>query len=456
MKVMIIAHGHPSLSPGGGERAAYALFEHLKGRQEIENPIFVARSDQETIGHSAPLGAFRGRDNEILASPMPCHSFTHRTEDYALLEKIVFDLLDRYSPDVVHVHHFVFWGVELFEILRKRGVKVLLTLHEYMAMCHRQGQMLKTNGRLCSFAAAAECSACFPEFSSGHFFLRERIIKAFLECVDHFISPSRFLADRYVTWGIPKHRISVIENPLSPDILCQAADLLNSSERRIGPVGGGADGKLAIAAASPEESYRIRIGFFGQINPYKGLDVLFEAISLLSDDERRRIFVGLHGAKLESQSEEFRARFSSLLEKVADSVVLHGAYDNGSVLSLMRQYDWVVVPSIWWENSPVVIQEAQLIGKPLLCSRIGGIEEKAAGRDDVLLFEAGNPVDLADRLRNLAMPAGTAATPAGHDAKAFVDTIVGCYANGVSAEQSRPRRTTKGRAAAVRAKGSRF
>jgi glycosyltransferase involved in cell wall biosynthesis len=456
VKVMIIAHGHPSLSPGGGERAAYALFEHLKGRQEIENPIFVARSGHESIGHSAPLGAFRGRDNEILASPMPCHSFTHRTEDYALLEKIVFDLIDRYSPDVVHVHHFVFWGVELFEILRKRGVTILLTLHEYMAICHRHGQMLKTNGRLCSIATAAECSACFPEYPPGHFFLRERIIKAFLEYVDHFISPSRFLADRYATWGIPKHKISVIENPLSPDLLDQAAGLLNPSEERIDLGDSGIDRKAAIIGASPKESYRIRIGFFGQINPYKGLDVLFEAISLLSADERQRIFVGLHGARLESQNEEFRTRFSSLLEKVADSVVLHGPYDNGSVLSLMHQYDWIVVPSIWWENSPVVIQEALLIGKPILCSRIGGIEEKAAGHDNVLLFEAGNAVDLAYKLRKLATPSATVAIPGGHDAKAYVDTILKCYGSGAPAEQIRPRRTTRVRSAAARSKGARF
>src|ERR1700733_12846962 len=102
MKVMIIAHGHPTLSPGGGERAAYALFEHLKRRKEVEKSVFVARSEPGSIGHSAPLGAFRGRDNEILAAPMPCHSFTHRTEDYGALERILFDLLDRYTPDIVH------------------------------------------------------------------------------------------------------------------------------------------------------------------------------------------------------------------------------------------------------------------------------------------------------------------------------------------------------------------
>ena len=67
----------------------------------------------------------------------------------------------------------------------------------------RQGQMLKTNGRLCTVSSPAECAACFPDFTPGKFFLREKMFKAFFGFVDHFISPSRFLADRYIAWGVP-------------------------------------------------------------------------------------------------------------------------------------------------------------------------------------------------------------------------------------------------------------
>jgi glycosyltransferase involved in cell wall biosynthesis len=64
--------------------------------------------------------------------------------------------------------------------------------------------------------------------------------------------------------------------------------------------------------------------------------------------------------------------------------------------------DAVIVPSIWWENSPVVIQEAFSCGKPVICSNIGGMAEKVRDGIDGLHFEAGRPQHLARLLANLA------------------------------------------------------
>ena len=46
----------------------------------------------------------------------------------------------------------------------------------------------------------------------------------------------------------------------------------------------------------------------------------------------------------------------------------------------MRQADWIVVPSIWWENAPLVILEARAAGRPVICSGIGGMAENGRGR----------------------------------------------------------------------------
>ena len=62
----------------------------------------------------------------------------------------------------------------------------------------------------------------------------------------------------------------------------------------------------------------------------------------------------------------------------------------------MAQVDWVVVPSIWWENSPLVIQEAFLHGRPVICSDIGGMAEKVDDGVNGLHFaKVGSPQDLA-------------------------------------------------------------
>ena len=56
----------------------------------------------------------------------------------------------------------------------------------------------------------------------------------------------------------------------------------------------------------------------------------------------------------------------------------------------MAEIDWVVVPSIWWENSPLVIQEAFLHGRPVICSDIGGMAEKVRHGVDGLHFRVGD------------------------------------------------------------------
>jgi glycosyltransferase involved in cell wall biosynthesis len=64
----------------------------------------------------------------------------------------------------------------------------------------------------------------------------------------------------------------------------------------------------------------------------------------------------------------------------------------------MRLADWVVVPSVWWENSPVVIQEAFFHGRPVIAADIGGMAEKVRDGIDGLHFHARSAEDLADRL----------------------------------------------------------
>jgi glycosyltransferase involved in cell wall biosynthesis len=75
----------------------------------------------------------------------------------------------------------------------------------------------------------------------------------------------------------------------------------------------------------------------------------------------------------------------------------------------MRAVGWVVVPSIWWENSPVVIQEARRAGTPLIVSDIGGMAEKTLPEVDGLHFKRGSPVDLARTMLDAAQPARRAA-----------------------------------------------
>ena len=69
----------------------------------------------------------------------------------------------------------------------------------------------------------------------------------------------------------------------------------------------------------------------------------------------------------------------------------------------MSEIDWVLVPSVWWENSPLVIQEAFQHGRPVICSDIGGMAEQVRNGVDGLHFRVGDPASLAETIERAAM-----------------------------------------------------
>ncbi len=71
----------------------------------------------------------------------------------------------------------------------------------------------------------------------------------------------------------------------------------------------------------------------------------------------------------------------------------------------MATVDWVVVPSIWWENAPLVIQEAFHHKRPVICSGIGGMAESVRDGVDGLWFRAGDAVHLSQQMEAALDPA---------------------------------------------------
>jgi glycosyltransferase involved in cell wall biosynthesis len=130
---------------------------------------------------------------------------------------------------------------------------------------------------------------------------------------------------------------------------------------------------------------------------FKGVDVLLEAMARLGE-RGSAARLRLHGANLELERPDFQERIDSLLAATAANVTVVGRYDYEQLPELMSEVDWVVVPSIWWENSPLVIQEAFSYRRPVICSDIGGMAEKVQDGVTGLHFRAGDATALADTI----------------------------------------------------------
>jgi glycosyltransferase involved in cell wall biosynthesis len=76
-----------------------------------------------------------------------------------------------------------------------------------------------------------------------------------------------------------------------------------------------------------------------------------------------------------------------------------GGFNNSQLAEVFSEIDILIFPSIWFENSPITIQEAFCSMTPVIASRIGGIPELIRDREDGLLFEPGNPNDLYEKMK---------------------------------------------------------
>ncbi|WP_237064727.1 glycosyltransferase family 4 protein [Microbulbifer guangxiensis] len=371
-RILVVSHGHPDFNKGGAEVAAYNLFKEL--RRHCHDAYFLART--ELLPHGGAAFSQRKDSREILFHTKMDDGFLFSSLKTKHLWGDLRELLLKIKPDVVHFHHYFQIGIEAIEVVRKTlpNTRIILTLHEYLAICHNNGLMYKTNDKLCYQYTPRDCNNCFPDKSPGDFFLREQYFKNIFRRVDHFVSPSRFLKNRYVDWGVSEKAISVIENgqPKPEGIIARE----NSVER--------------------SSSGKIKLAFFGQVNPYKGIDVLLSAIASLGKKYRERLVVEIHGANFNNQRGEYQEKIKRLLRRTRDVVTFCGSYESHELPRLLSGTDWVVIPSIWWENSPMVIQEAFTARVPIITSDIGGMAEKIKDEVDGLHFRAGKHQDLAE------------------------------------------------------------
>ena len=377
LRVLMASHSHPEVSNGGAEIAAFELFRGLQARGDCEAWFLgcdrSAGGDRPGTVLSQP---FSDREYLYCTGEFDWFKFANRDQRFPAEIRALFREL---QPDVVHFHHHINFGVEVFQHLKLElpACRILLTLHEYLAICNHFGQMVtKQHLNLCYQSSPSRCQRCFPEFGKSDFFLRQRYIERFFGLVDGFISPSRFLAERYIAWGIPAERITVMENLMPAEPTAAAPAVIP------------ADGPL-------------RIGFFGQISALKGINVLFDAAEALAAQGFDAVAFEIFG-DYRGQPPEFQADFLQRLAKAGGNVRFHGPYDRVRVDQLMQSVHAVLVPSIWWENSPVVIQEALRNRRPVICSDIGGMAEKVRDGIDGFHFPVGSAMALTGLLRQLA------------------------------------------------------
>ena len=374
LRVLFVVHNHPRIRPGGAE--AYALELHRELNQtDGFSSMLLARAELDPGYRPGGMNPLPDAENDLLFYTSG-GSFDHffgrsraRGATAARFSAFLADAAQMLSTSSTRCFSDMTWFAP-----RGQRCQASRSFSLSTSSYRSATTMGKWSGsRTATFAWRRQprrCNECFPQLSTGHFALRKRFIHRQLDCVDRFIAPSKFIRDRYVDWGIPSEKITVEEYGRRP--------MRETGDERIAPS-------------------RSILGFFGQITQFKGVDVLLRAMAILAE-RGSPAHLRLHGANLEMQVPAFQYEIARLLEQTRANVTVVGQYNHGQLAELMKLVDWVVVPSIWWENSPLVIQEAFGHRRPVICSNIGGMAEKVEDGVTGCHFSVGDPQSLAETI----------------------------------------------------------
>ncbi|WP_206930572.1 glycosyltransferase [Roseococcus thiosulfatophilus] len=381
-RILFVSVFHPELVRGGAQQTAYELF--LGARKAGLDAIFLASCEPNIAPALFKPGAivtgFDGRPNEYL---FLSDSFEHGWYRNVNIRALTWfaEFLRDMKPDVVHFHHFMTIGLDMFLLARRvlPDAKLVLTLHEFLAICKADGHMVRRNDRtLCQKASPVRCHQCFPDISPEMFQLREDWVRHAMSVFDAFIAPTDFVRRRYLSWGLPDEKLHVVTNA--------QADYSHQDFR-------------VPFLRQTQSHVPNRFGFFGQLVDNKGLGVVFDALELYAKTYTDPITLDISGANLNYASEKFRERFNSFLAEAKSlepliKITYHGSYSMADLPTRMSRIDWVIVPSVWWEIFALVLSEAYMFRRPPVVSNIGGVGERVRHDIDGLLFDVGDATSL--------------------------------------------------------------
>lgn len=235
---------------------------------------------------------------------------------------------------------------------------------------------------------------------------RNQLFLKYLNMIDLLISPSRFLLEQFRARGLLKQKSVQVKNGIDTQV---------------------------FKNLPKTHSQKIRFCYIGQIVEHKGPDIFLHSVALLSRQEREQIAVKIVG----DGEDAFVQYCKCLAHELGINACVHfaGKLPNSRIKEVLSHTDVLVVPSVWFENSPVVILEALASGTPVLGSDIGGIPEFVENGITGFLHKHDDPASLAYNMRRIienpeiikAMRPGCLDIAMQNDLCGTIDQIAGYY-----------------------------
>ena len=408
MKILLTTHQFFPEYTSGTEVLTYNVARELKALGHTVN-VFTGHPSEVELTDGGRLKEYDYEDIHV-------YQFNHSYQPMAGQNSLVeigydnrlgatfFDeILDAYQPDLVHFFHLNRIGTRLINVAVKRKIPCYFTPTDFWCVC-ATGQLLLEDGAVCS-GPSCNSGNCIkhlaqrrmsPLFSSvlslipSKFFdllasvvrklsLRPESklieIKALslrldnnitrLNKVTKIISPNSAMTNKLLEYGISPTKIAT--SAFGVEVPIQTIPIVSKSERQ-----------------------KLVIGFIGTIAPYKGCHVLVDAVNMISSKD--------FTLKIYGRESDFPDYAAKLRHSAQNNVEFCGVFENSKMYEVLDGIDILVVPSLWVENTPLVIYSAQAAGCPVIASDFPGMSEVVINNENGFLFAPGDTTELAEKL----------------------------------------------------------
>ncbi|MCB9761976.1 MAG: glycosyltransferase [Alphaproteobacteria bacterium] len=387
MRVLQVIHGYPMRYNAGSEVYTRTLTRGLRARGH-DVAVFTREEDP-----FAPDAALRVERDEpdiplyVVNNPRLKDRYRHDGIDARFGE-----VLDAFRPDVVHIGHLNHLSTSLVFEASRRGLPVLYTLHDYWLMCPR-GQLMQMFPEdpedlwaACPGQEDRRCaSRCYARYFGGDPAQRDHDLDAWadwvgrrmahvrevVEHIDAFIAPSAYLRARFEEdFGLPAAKLITLDYGFD---------------------------RARLAGRRRAEGEPFTFGYIGTHIPAKGIHLLLQAFGEVQGDARLVIW-GRERAQNTAALRALAARLPG-----SERVSWRPEYRNEDIVAeVFNHVDAIVVPSVWVENAPLVIHEAQQAGVPVITADVGGMAELVEHEVNGLRFRHRDPRELARQMQRLA------------------------------------------------------
>jgi len=275
------------------------------------------------------------------------------------------DLIERTSPDIVHFHNiFPLISPSAYYACADVGVPVVQTLHNFRLLC--PAATFLRDGKVCelclgrTLAWPAVLHGCYRDsraatFATAGMLAVHRGLRTWRQKVDVYVALSGFARKKFIAGGIPANRIVVKPNFVSHEVEPNSIP-----------------GQHALYA--------------GRLSEEKGIRTLLSTVGKLSTPAI--IKIAGEGPLFDEASRQVTGMQVELL----------GQVPRRRIIELMHGARFVVVPSVCYENFPLVIAESFACGVPVIASRLGSLAEVVEDGRTGLLFTPGDAQDLAAKI----------------------------------------------------------